>query len=972
MKQFFYLFCYLTLTCWININLYAQRQLGVRPTNSGGVLTPEQASFDVTSYDISIHLYPENKSISSEVILKADIVSPTSNILLDLDSALHISNLELISPTNSFITYSITPSQIDISFNRTLQPHETLELKISYSGKPKIALKPPWIGGFTWKKTENGKPWIATSVQFDGADLWLPCKDHPSDEPDSVSLHIYVPKGLTAVSNGKLMGVSHQNKESRFDWTIHSPINNYNIAINVGPFEKIEQPYTNVLGESMPIQWWILPSHKKKAKAKLEEFADHLAFYEKYLGPYPFRSEKYGIVHTPYLGMEHQTIIAYGSDFNPNEFGWDFLHHHELGHEWWGNLVTASDWKDFWIHEGFCIYMQALYNEDKLDKQAYHDYFIKPRQKVRNKQALAPYESKSTLEKYFYAPCYTSTDGDIYTKGALVLHSLRYLIGDKDFFKALRQMAYPTPEMELKTDGSQCRFVSSDDFIAIVNSITHKDYTWFFDLYLRQPNLPGLISNWNGQELHLKWDTPKKLKFPMPVEISLNGKTTRYELTNGEVKIPMQDTTGLAIDPMNWVYKKEEWKAKQKLRNQLHELLAIKEIKEIPAPDHFKQAYQIIIKEPLDHSNPSSGSFDHSIRLFHSGYDVPNLIETEGYQHYSGTRELSKITKGNQIQVEYRFYGTSRPTPIPWEYLTNDQAIEDYHALNQKLRNIYTGKWMSSGVSKGGETTIIYKSKYPNDIDVAVPYVAPIILDREDPRTDEHINSIGEKWCRDSITAFQRNVLKHYDAIIEEIKLHAKTNNQKFSVGYDVTLEYAVLEFPFSFWQWGGNCNEIPNNISTPKELFKYLDDIVGIDFYSDATIDRLLPSYYQHMLELGYYGFDTTPVKGLLRKVKEPTNLFFAPQNVPMDYKKGYMKDILTNIENNGEQMIYIYGEYDTWGACGVNPNPQLDALKMVLRKGSHATRIKDFSIADQEKIYQKLEEWLETTIEPLEGVCR
>ena len=954
----------------------AQRKLGIKPTNSGVPIPYEQAAIDITSYSIDLEVFPKSKSIRSDASLAFTCISPTSLLLFDLHDSLQVSSIHLSSHSTPIAIkkYTHQNGQIQIYLKRSLQPQESLTLVIQYSGQPKSAPKPPWVGGFTWAKTQSGEHWITSSVQFDGADLWLPCKDQPSDEPDSVYIAITVPKGLTAVSNGKLINHTNTQHTSTFEWTINHPINNYNIAINIGPFEHIQYNYTNVLGEPMPIQWWVLPEDKMKAKKKLEEFADHLKFYETYLGPYPFRSEKYGIVQTPYLGMEHQTIIAYGSDFKNNEFGWDFLHHHELGHEWWGNLVSVSDWKDFWIHEGFCIYMQALYNEYKFGKKAYHQYFNTPRSKVRNLQALAPYESQSTLDKYFLAPCYKETDGDIYTKGALVLHNLRYLIGDKAFFECLRKMAYPNKEMELLTNGKQCRFVSSTDFIELVNTVTQKDYTWFFDVYLRQPELPQLITNWNNDTLYLKWKTPNNLPFNMPIELKTKGGIKKYLINNSTFSFHLPDTSHLDIDPHNWIYKKSNWREKQQLRQQLTAQLKLSDIQEIPAPDHFKQAYHLVINQPIDHSRPDDETFEHHVLLYHSGYNQPTIYETEGYQLYRGTRELSQLTNGNQVQVEYRFYGQSKPDSIPWEFLTNDQAIEDLHLLKNSLNTIYKGKWISTGVSKGGETTLIYKSKYPDDVSIAVPYVAPIILAREDTRTEKHITTIGEASCRAAITEFQRTVLKNRNALKEEIKNYSIRKELTFSIGLDVALEYAALEFPFSFWQWGGNCTEIPTTNASPKETFNYLNQIVGISFYSDQTLERLLPSYYQHMKELGYYGFNTQTINDLLTHVKTPNNAFFAPQGVDLTYNPNYMKDVLHSIEQTkkGNNILYIYGEYDTWGACAVTPSEKLDALKMVLKSGSHGTRIRHFSSPDREKIYKQLEKWLEQPLNAQYKLCK
>jgi len=396
------------------------------------------------------------------------------------------------------------------------------------------------------------------------------------------------------------------------------------------------------------------------------------------------------------------------------------------------------------------------------------------------------------------------------------------------------------------------------------------------------------------------------------------------------------------------------------------------EITKMEVEDHFTKAFQLVLNQPLDHKNPEAGTFKQYVYLSHVNDELPVVLVTEGYNANPRTYELTKIFKGNQVQVEYRFYGKSRPDSIPWKYLTNDQAIEDYHQIVTKLKRVYSGKWVSTGISKGGETVLIYKSKYPWDVRVAVPYVAPLINTQEDPRTQALINTVGSDECRNKIEKFQRLLLKNRDAVLNEISSYATLKNMTFTeVSTEEASEYAVLEFPFSFWQWGGKCEEIPNENATPKELFEYLNKVVGIGFYNDKTYEDLLPSYYQHMTELGYYGFDTTPVKDLLRVVHEPTNLRFAPKKVDLTYNSTYIKEVRDYAENKGNKILYIYGAYDPWGACAPTPKSHVNALKMILKGGSHSTRIQSFSAEDQQLIYKTLQKWMgySTTIYPLEN---
>ncbi|MFB3389059.1 S28 family serine protease [Flavobacterium sp. LAR06] len=397
------------------------------------------------------------------------------------------------------------------------------------------------------------------------------------------------------------------------------------------------------------------------------------------------------------------------------------------------------------------------------------------------------------------------------------------------------------------------------------------------------------------------------------------------------------------------------------LLQKLTELFPNAEITAIENLEGYSESYQLILNEPLDHKNPQNGTFKHYMYLSHLDFSKPMVIETHGYSTNNIKSEVSKLVNANQIAVEYRFYGKSRPEPLPWEYLTNDQAIADYHDIVTKLKQLYSGKWISTGISKGGETALIYKSKYPNDVDVAMPYVAPLIDSTEDPRTINHTRTIGSKDCRDKITAFQRTVLKNREAVLQEFQQYATANKMSFTeVPYTEALEYAVLEFPFSFWQWGGHCSEVPPVTGSPKELFDYLNVIVGLRTYNDKTYFNDLPSYYQHLNELGYYGFDLSPVADLLQIVKSTSNDRFAPKGLVIKYNPKYIKEVRKYVENKGDKILYIYGGYDTWFSCAPTPDPKLDALKMALPTGSHRTRVKDFPEKDKALIMETLSRWL------------
>lgn len=536
------------------VNLaFSQRNLGARPTDTGGPLMPEQACYDVKWYDLDIEIFPETQSIRSTLTLHASIVQPTEFIVLDLDTLLSVDSVYSIGPSQP-VKFVRRGWKIWIALGTTYQPGTTVTLTVAYGGKPRTAIRPPWVGGFVWSKTADGQPWIGVACQNDGADVWWPCKDHPSDEPDSVRIHVTVPQPLTCASNGRLRGISENGNGTRtFHWFVSTPINNYGLSINIAPYKTIEGNYTSVFGENIPVTYWVLPENYEKGKILFTQILDHLRFHEELLGPYPFRADKYGVAETPYLGMEHQTIIAYGNNYKNNDWGFDFLHHHELSHEWWGNLVTAVDWTDIWLHEGFGAYMQQLYVEKLHGAKAYRQSMSVSRPKIRNAKPVAERRARSLAESYLVAPDYIESDGDNYNKGTWILQSMRYLIGDKDFFTSLRRMTYPDPAMEKVTDGRQCRFASTDDYLATVESITGKDLDWFFDVYLRQEKLPKLISRLDKNKLSLVWETPNGLPFPMPVTVQIGNELKRVDMSKGRAEIQIPKNIKPAIDPDRWI-----------------------------------------------------------------------------------------------------------------------------------------------------------------------------------------------------------------------------------------------------------------------------------------------------------------------------------------------------------------------------------------------------------------------------------
>lgn len=284
----------------------------------------------------------------------------------------------------------------------------------------------------------------------------------------------------------------------------------------------------------------------------MPEILEHLRFFEEVAGPYPFRQEKYGVTQVPYLGMEHQTVIAYGANFDNGamvggvDWGFDALHHHELAHEWYGNAVTAADWKDLWLHEGLATYMQPLYLEHTQGPERYHAYMASMRHPIANREPVAPQEPRTIQEIYGL---------DLYYKGAWILHTLRYLVGDEAFRTVLRRWVYPDPRLECLTGGTPTRLVDTRDFIELVEEITGQELDWFFDVYLRQPALPALAVERSDGSLRLRWETPAGLRFPMPVHVLVGGELRRVEMPEGKAELPIPPGAEVSVDPHGWILK---------------------------------------------------------------------------------------------------------------------------------------------------------------------------------------------------------------------------------------------------------------------------------------------------------------------------------------------------------------------------------------------------------------------------------
>jgi aminopeptidase N len=399
---------------------------------SGGALKPLQANMDIRHYRLNLAVDPDQQSFAGSVWISFILRAPSAEILLDLVSLYKVSKVLVDGKPCSFEHQGEALSIVTAA----PMPAGRHRVDVFYAGKPPVAKRAPWDGGIQWERDSLGHHWIAMTCQTDGAKIFFPCKDHPSDEPDEgADLYITVPRDLVVAGPGLLQSRKQKGKQAVFHWKTRYSISNYCILFNVGDYTVVNRSYTTIKGRQVPMQFYVLRYHADKAPHHLELLERMARVQEKYFGEYPWVEEKIGIAETPHLGMEHQTMNAYGNKFRYTKVGgedFDWLMHHEFGHEWWGNQVTNADWAHMWIQEGICVFGDAMYVREKEGEEAYLARMRQTARATRNEKPVVQgdvVDSKAT-----YHP-------DIYGKGAFFMHTLRYVMGDSLFFPALLQLA---------------------------------------------------------------------------------------------------------------------------------------------------------------------------------------------------------------------------------------------------------------------------------------------------------------------------------------------------------------------------------------------------------------------------------------------------------------------------------------------------------------------------------------------------
>lgn len=383
--------------------------------------------------------------------------------------------------------------------------------------------------------------------------------------------------------------------------------------------------------------------------------------------------------------------------------------------------------------------------------------------------------------------------------------------------------------------------------------------------------------------------------------------------------------------------------------------------------DYSSEKYVVTIRQPLDHKHPEKGSFTQRVVISHEGFDRPTVLVTEGYggDYALNPRyrdELAGLFQTNTVFVEHRYFSGSVPDTVDWQYLTAQNSASDLHLITTLFKQIYPQKWISTGISKGGQTALIYRTFFPNDVDITVPYVAPVSRSAEDGRHEPFLNVVGDKKTRQAILSFQREVLKRRGEIIPLLEKFCMEKQLSFRISMNEVLDYCVLEYSFAFWQWGTPASQIPANSATTEVLFKHLTEISGPDYF--ATGQPTQAFFIQAARELGYYGYDIEPFKDLLfiRTAKDYLQRIMLPEGITIQFQPELYKKLTNFIETSDPRLIFVYGEYDPWTSVGIT---KLDGKKnmfvAIQPKGSHRARINTLPDSLRDKVIKTIKLWLE-----------
>ncbi len=491
---------------------FAQESFTRKDSLHGG-LRIERTCYNVLRYDLNIKINPTEKFIVGYNDITFKVLENTTKLQLDLFENMSIDSIVL---NQKKISYSREFEAVFLTIPMALVKDSEHKIRFYYSGKPIIAKRAPWDGGFVFKKDTAGKDWVAVAVQGTGASLWYPCKDSQTDEPDNgATIKVAVPNGLMNVSNGRLIGQENlKNGYTRWDWEVKNPINNYDITVNIGDYVHFGETY-----KGLDLNYYVLRENEAKAKVQFEQVKPMLDCFQSKFGTYPFVDDGYKLVESPYLAMEHQSAVAYGNGYVNGYLGgdlsgtgigmlFDYIIIHESGHEWFGNSITSKDIADMWIHEGFTMYAEVVYLECQYGYDKAMKYINGMQQNIRNdKPLIGPYGVNK------------EGSNDMYPKGALLLNTLRHVVNDDAKWWQLL-LNY--------TQNFRYQIIDTENVIAFFNQQTGKNLTPIFNEYLRYVGIPSLDLKLNKGTLQYRWRC-NTTDFNMPVDIYIKGKVVRLK-----------------------------------------------------------------------------------------------------------------------------------------------------------------------------------------------------------------------------------------------------------------------------------------------------------------------------------------------------------------------------------------------------------------------------------------------------------
>jgi aminopeptidase N len=475
-----------------------------------GSNTPERVWWNVLKYELSVTPNYTARSLTGENAITLQALTDGQTMQIDLQEPM---NLLAATWKKKTLTLTREGNVFHVRFPKKLKAGSVETILLRYEGTPRVAVRPPWDGGWIWTSDQHGRPWMTAADEGLGASVWFPCKDYNADEPDSgVVMHITVPDTLIGIGNGRLRDKkTNGNGTTTYTWATVNPVNSYDIIPYIGKYVNWTSEFQGAKGQ-LDCSFWVLDYDLEKARPQFKQADTMLSAFEYWMGPYPFYEDSYKLVEAPHLGMEHQSNVAYGNHFENGYLGrdlsgsgwglkWDFIIVHESGHEWFGNSITDKDAADMWIHEGFTNYSETLYTTYLYGTEAGNDYCIGTRKNIAND---APIIGIYGVNK--------EGSGDMYYKSGQMLHMIRQMIGDSTFRGMLHGLQ--------KTFYHQT--VTTQQIEEYMSSYTHRDLSRIFDQYLRTTRIPILAYQSSGDIISYRWNNCVK-GFNMPIKVFVGG-----------------------------------------------------------------------------------------------------------------------------------------------------------------------------------------------------------------------------------------------------------------------------------------------------------------------------------------------------------------------------------------------------------------------------------------------------------------